>query len=167
MIDVAELVLSLYLWLRREIQRRQRQLEELGRQAEETLRAMCRWIAENWQMVVIVVCVAFIAAIAISAAIGFLPAAVAAVLAAIGSLMVSSPAAVGAVLIFFLLNRLGGTTEPDRGPIQPEGTLTTINFPGVSITMYPQDLGKLLAGAEVIYSGSMATIARALRPPVA
>jgi hypothetical protein len=150
MIDVAELALLLYLWLRQQIQRRQQQLEKLARQTEEALRSMCRWVAENWQMLVAIVVIAFIVTVAI--------------VATLGSGGNPLPAMGAAALIIFLLNRLGRPADRDRGPIRPEGSLTTINFPGVSITMYPQDIGGLLASAEAIYSASMATIARVLRP---
>lgn len=161
-VDVAELSLLLYLWLRQEIQQRMQQLGELARQAEQVLRDMCRWIAEHWQTVLVIAAVAILIAVAVITAPVWAPA-VAALLTG-GAILGAS-----AALILLLITRLGGSPEagPDRGPIQPEGSLTTINFPGVSVTMNPQDVGKLLSGVEAIYGGSIAAVARALRPPVA
>jgi hypothetical protein len=150
LVDIAELALLIYLWLRNEIKRRQEELEQLAKQTEEALRDMCQWIADNWKIVVFIVVIAVIVAFAFFASLGT------------GN---PAPAYGAAILIMFILNRLG-PSESDPGPIRPEGSLTTINFPGVSVTMYPQDLGRLLAAADAVYSGSIATIARALRPPV-
>jgi hypothetical protein len=145
--DTVALAAALYLWLLREIRRRGRELEKLVQQTEESLRAMCRWIAENWQALLILLAIVVVAVVAITGSIGTLN---------------PAPALAGAALIIFLLSGLGGPQGPDRGPIRPEGSLLTINFPGVSITTYPHYFGRLLASGEATYSGSVATVLRGL-----
>ncbi|MDP4510339.1 hypothetical protein [Nonomuraea turcica] len=149
LVDYAELSLLLYLWLRAEIKRRKEQLTELARQADEVLRGITQWVADNWLLLLVILVIGLLAAAA-----------------TVGSGGNPAPAYGAAVLIMFILNRFGGRPEGDQGPIQPEGSLTTIDLPGVSVTMDPRDLGKLLAAAETVFSGSLGSVTRSLRPPV-
>jgi hypothetical protein len=157
MIDVTVMALSIYFWFREQIRRRGQQLGELARQTEQVLREKCRVIAEVLMPLLVILAILLLLAAAIIAA---------------GAIAGTSPIwasiLAGATVILLVVGRLGGSrdTPPGRGPPQGAGSLITVNFPGVSVTLNRQDLGTLLSGAEVVYSGSVAAIGRALRPPV-